>query len=411
MLLIFLGDFRLAIIAAVTIPTSIIITFLGMQGFGFTINMITLISIGISIGTLVTNAIIVLENIARHRNEGMEVRKAADYGASEVAIAVFASAMTNVAVFVPIANMKGITGQFFKPLGLTITTATIVSLLLSFTLVPLMASRMLKAKAQNDDGGVKESFADRLLKPVQAGYVGFLKSVLHMKFLTLVGVAALFMVTLFGVSRMLGTEFFPTVDMGFVNIAVELPSGTSMHATDKVLATVENRMHEIPEVKNVYSSLGGEGTNSGVNFGNLTITLVDKNERDRTTSQVSNAMRPMLADIPDAKITVKPLSMFGGGGSEADIQVEITGDRMSDILALADSVQAKAVAVGGLVDIKSSWKEAKPEIKFIPNRLRCDEYGMNVATLGFMVRSALSGYEAAVFREENDEYTIRVQLD
>jgi HAE1 family hydrophobic/amphiphilic exporter-1 len=406
MLFIFLGDWRLALIAATTIPGSVVITFLGMQIAGFTLNMITLMSIGISVGTLVSNAIIVLENIARHRNEGMEVARAAEHGTNEVVVAVLASSLTNVAVFVPIANTSGITGQFFTPLGVTITVATLASLFLSFTLVPMMASRILRAHRKRD----RVALADRLLKPFQNGYIAMLQLVLRLKALTILAVLALLVFSLYIAKTQLGTDFFPQTDSGFLNIDVEMPAGTAFAATDRVMARIEERLFSVPEVERVYASVGGTGSQSGVNYGALTITLKNQAKRTRTTNQVANAIRPLLADLPDVKAVVKQAGMFGGGGSESDIQVEVTGDKMADILALAEQVRRQALTVPGLVDVKLSWEAAKPEIKFIPDRLRLDEYGVQVGLVGFMLRNALSGYEAAVFREENDEYTIRVQL-
>jgi len=158
-------------------------------------------------------------------------------------------------------------------------------------------------------------------------------------------------------------------------------------------------------------SLGGSGTASGVNYGNLVVRLTDAKKRTRTTREVIGTIRPLLADIPDAKIVVKETSMFGGGRSEADIQVEVTGDDMREILALADSVAALARGVPGLTDVQLSWKQAKPEIKFVPDRLKLDEYGMTVGQMGFALRNAMTGSEAAVYREANDEFKIRVQYD
>jgi HAE1 family hydrophobic/amphiphilic exporter-1 len=368
--------------------------------------MITLMSIGISVGTLVSNAIIVLENIARHRNEGMEVTKAAEHGTNEVVVAVLASSLTNVAVFVPIANTTGITGQFFTPLGITITVATLVSLVLSFTLVPMMASRILQAHRQSD----KVALADRLLKPFQNGYIAMLQLVLRMKALTILAVLVLLVFSLYIAKNRLGTEFFGQTDSGFLNINVELPAGTAFATTDRVMARVEERLFGVPEVERVYAAVGGTGSQSGVNYGSLTVTLKGQEQRTRTTNEVANAIRPLLADLPDAIIVVKSVGMMGGGGSEADIQVEVTGDKMADILALAEQVRQQALTIPGLVDVKLSWEAAKPEIKFIPDRLRLDEYGVQVGMLGYMLRNAMSGNEAAVYREENDEYTIRVQL-
>lgn len=408
MLLLFLGDLRVTIIAAITIPSSIIITFMIMQALDFSLNMMTLMALAISVGTLVTNAIIVLENIIRHRDDGMPVALAAEKGANEVAVAVVASALTNIAVFLPIANMSGITGQFFKALGLTIVAATVASLFLSFTLTPLMASKLLKEK--NDEGSAHSRLGlEALFDGLANIYGNLLEKVLRFRFAVIVLTFALLIFTVVWVGPRLGSEFFPSGDQGIISVTLEMPSGTSIAETDRTLALIEERMSGIKELSSIYSTLGGTGTSSGVNFASMTIKLVDVKERDRSTKEIINSVRPQLADIPDAVIIIKEGGMMFGGGSDADITVEITGDEMGEILTIADTVMELAKKVPGLVDFQISWKTAKPEIKFIPNRRLLDEYGTNVAMMGMAIRSSLTGNEAAVFREENDEYNIRVQ--
>jgi len=406
MLLLFLGDLRVTLIAALTIPASIIVTFMGIQWAGFTINFMTLMALAISVGTLVTNAIIVLENIARHRGRGMPIDRAAETGTNEVLIAVSASALTNIAVFVPMATMEGITGQFFKALGFTIVIATVASLFLSFTLAPLMAARLMKTRKSGSEG--RKNPFQLFLASLNNGYAGIVRAAVDHRWMTIGAMMLLLVITVIGIVPRLGLEFFPQSDQGIINISIELPSGASLKETDRALRTVEQRALKIPECKSVYASLGGSGTETGVNFASLILRLKDKKDRIRTTADVISGLRPMLADIPDAKLVVKESSMFGGGRSEGDISIEITGNSMNEILALADSVQRVARSMPALADISSSWKEAKPEIKFIPDRMKLDEYGMTVGQIGFALRNAMSGYEAAVFRKENDEFTIRV---
>jgi len=408
MLFLFLGDWRITIIAALTIPAAIIITFMGMQLFGFTLNMLTLMAIAISVGTLVTNAIIVLENIVRHRDEGLPVKEAADKGANEVALAVVASALTNIAVFLPMANMSGITGQFFKSLGLTIVISTVASLFLSFTLAPILASRLLKPKVDGSNSHKMislEGFFDRLAD----GYIVILRGIIRLRVVVLFLTFCLLVGTIMWVGPRLGSEFFPQGDQGTIMITLEMPSGTSLAQTDATMAIIEKRLSDLPELSSVYSSLGGTGTNTGVNYASMIVKLSDAKERTRSTKEVVNALRPQMADLPDAKVIIKETSMMGGGQSEADITVEVTGDDMKEILSIADTVKSLAQTIPGLVDFQISWKTAKPEIKFIPNRAILDEYGTNVAMMGMAVRYSLTGAEAAIYREGNDEFQVRVQ--
>jgi hydrophobic/amphiphilic exporter-1 (mainly G- bacteria), HAE1 family len=411
MLFFFLGDWRLMIVATTVIPASVLVTFLGMKLFGFTINIITLMAIGIAIGQLVTDAIIVLESIVRHRDQGMPIKEAAVVGTKEVIIAVIASAFTHSAVFLPMANMQGITGQFFKSLGITLVIAVLSSLVFALTLTPMLASLLLKDKKAAQPGvQQKKNVAEKYLAPITARYIRLLTWSLKHKPVIVLGTILLFFGTMFSMFGSLGKEFMPKSDEGLIQVSLEMPTGASLTQTDNTLDTIETRLQKIPELKSIYTSLGGTGTSTGVNVGSLLIQLKDKKERVRTTDDVANDIRNKITDLPDAKLVVKP-TQSGGGHSSTDIQVEITGDKMSEILRLADSVKAKALTVPGLADVDISWKEAKPEIKFIPDRYRMDEYGVNISTLGANLRSAMSGNEAAVYREDNDEYNIRVQLD
>ncbi len=403
MLFLFLGDWRVTVIAATTIPASVVITFAGINAFGFSLNIMTLMALAISVGTLVTNAIIVLENIVRHRDTGMPVRQSAEVGANEVAIAVLASVLTNVAVFAPMANMEGITGQFFVSLGLTIVVATLVSLFLSFTFAPLAASRILSSRSASE----KKHLLQPVLDSMSNIYSSLLDKALKFRKTMVAGTALLFILTLFFIGPRIGMEMFPQSDQGVIYINLEMPSGTSLEECDRALQTIEKRISDLPDVKSVYASLGGGGINTGVNYADITLQLKDSREREASTASIANRVRRLLTDIPDARIVVSEAE-FMSMGAEGDIAVEVTGDEMEEILVLVDSVRVKMKEIPGLVDIQSSWKEAKPEVKFIPRRMLVDEYFTNVATMGMTLRGSLTGNDVALFREENDEYNIRL---
>ena len=310
------------------------------------------------------------------------------------------------------ANMEGIVGQFFKSLGITLVIAVLSSLVFALTLTPMLAALLLKDKKVDANGKTKGNIAERYLTPITDRYIKVLTWSLQHKAVIILSTVLLFFGTIFSIFGSLGKEFMPKTDEGLIQVALEMPSGASLDETDRTLDTIETRLQKIPEIKSIYSSLGGTGTSTGVNVGSLIIQLKDKKERKRTTDDVSNDIRYRVADLPDAKLIVKPTRSGGGGGqSTTDIQVEITGDKMSEILRLADSVQAKALTVQGLADVKYRGKKLRPEVKFIPDRYRMDEYGVNISTMGSNLRSAMSGNEAAVYREDNDEYTVRVQLD
>jgi HAE1 family hydrophobic/amphiphilic exporter-1 len=406
-LMLFLHDLKLTLIAGISMPASIIITFIGMQLLGFTLNIVTLMALAISVGILVTNSIVVLENIMRHRNEGMEIRRAAETGTNEIMVAIVASTLTNIAVFLPIATISGITGQFFKSLGLTIAIATVVSLVLSFTLTPLMASRIIRSRETGRE--VRMNRFDRIFDQLRLKYLAVLDRAIRYKFLAFLAVLVLLFVSLVILFPRLGAELFPQADRGLFTIDLEMPPGTMLEVTDNALKEIEMRVSGFPEVKTIYSSIGGSEIDGGVTIGQVLVQLVELSERERTTGEVINALRPLLSDIPDASVIVKEQTMLGGGGGGSDIEAEIAGDHMDGILELSGRVRELAESITGLTDVRLSWREARPEVKLLPDRMRMDEYGVTVADMGGNMRYCMSGKEVAVYREEEDEYDIRVQ--
>ncbi len=409
-LLVFLYDWKLMLIAAITMPTSVIMALAGMAILGFTLNIVTLMALSISVGILVTNAIIVLENIVRKLNQGMPVRQAAETGTSEIMVAVIASTLTNLAVFIPIATTGGITGNIFRALGLTIVFATVASLFLSFTLTPLMASRMLKNRADTTEG---KNAIDRFMESVERKYAAIVRHIVYEKktmALLIIGVVVVLGISINIARTQIGSEFMSQGDMGYLTVSVEMPPGTPLAVTDRVISAIEQELKAIKEVKTAVATIGGSGTNTGVYYGSVVIKLVDKDERRRSAKQIVNAIRPLLADLPDAQVFVSEMKMMGGR-SEADIDVEVTGYDMNKILAYADSVKNKMKEMKGLTDIKLSYKGAIPEIQIVPDRDRMDHYGLNAQTLGMGMRFNMSGYDRTVYREENEDYPIRIQIE
>lgn len=431
-LLMFLFDWKLAFIAAVTMPISVVMSFPFMEMMGFSLNIVTLMALGISIGTLVANAIVVLENIVRYRDQGMAPMEAARVGTDQIFVAVLASALTNLAVFLPIASVSGITSSIFKALGLTIVFATVASLFLSFTLTPLMASRMLKPMKR--DAQRKPSPMDRAMTWMESGYRRQLDWLLGRKtneVAAVLATAGLFLFTMMVIAPRIGSEFFPASDQGYVSVLVEMPPGTPLHVTDRTLKTVEDRLRGAEkgpqhtpefaalttEVKLVSSKIGGGDIGSGVNVGTITVQLKPKAERVHSTREAMAIIRPQLTDLPDAKIVVQEYKTMGGGGNEADLEVTIAGIDMDRILELADSVKLIMQKTPGLVDVALSYKGVSPEVQLLPDRERLNHYGlsamggsMTVQGLGGLMRFNMSGNEDAVYRENGEDYPIRVQI-
>lgn len=419
-LYVFLHDIRSTLIASLAMPTSIISTFILMFFAGFTINVVTLMALGISIGILATNSIIVLENISRFIDEGHPSEEAAVKGTSEIAIAVIASTLTNIMVFTPIAYMSGIIGQFFKQFGLTVVFATVFSLLISFTMAPMLATKLLKSSNNENDHVKKKDrrfaavrgFRERLFarwdvefQKISSGYRTALEWCLDHRPHTIVSVILIFFFALFLLS-LVGGEFTPYSDEGYVSIQVTMPPGTPIEETEDVLTDIEAIVLPHKEVESVFMTVG-EG-NSGVNEGEIIIGLVDLSKRRVLTGEFINIIRPELAVIPEAEIFVNEASQ--GFGTEADLTIEVTGPEMETLTALAGEIKMIIDDIPGLVDVDTSEKDPQPEIRFIPNRDIISDHGITTADIYSILRASYEGEVASVYRERGEEYDILVRL-
>ena len=446
-LMIFLQDWQGTLVAAIAMPLSIVSTFTLLKFAGFSLNMMSLMGLAISVGILVANSIVVIENIERYKKLGKSPKEAASKGTAEIAVAVAASTLTNVVVFTPIAFMSGITGQFFRQFGLTVAFATLFSLIISYTLVPMMSSMKLKNSvyaafalvalimSYNSMGLMttlviigalvmffimeKLSFKKKAVAKWDEFYDGLVESyrntlgwaISHRKTVvfTIIG---LFLLSL-PLGRFLGSEFMPQSDQGSFSISVEMPSGTALEQTNKVLTTIEKVVSEQPEVQSIYTALGssesGEfSTTSGVNLGVVVIQLVDADLREASTDELINRLRPKLADIPAAKLTLAAVSFIGGGGG--DLQIEITGPEMDELNALSNRVLAIVSETPGLVDVSSSFRLGKPELYITPKRGEISDAGLTAGQVAMSLRNMIEGNIAGKYREAGDEYDIRVRL-
>lgn len=414
-LYLFLHSWKEMLIAAVAMPTSIIATFSLIYFAGFTLNMMSLMGLAISVGILVANAIVVLENIHRFRGREKDPKVAADRGTTEIALAVMAATLTNVVVFLPIAFMSGIVGQFFKQFGITVTFATLFSLVVSFTLTPMLASKLLKRAEAEERRSLRKRFFDgwdRYYDRLAQGYKGGLNWALGHRAIIVLLCLAVFIGSL-ALVPFIGSEFFPRTDQGLVSVMIEMPAGFNLKQTDEVASEIERELARHKEVKTIYSTVGTKGGifggNTGVNIAAIVIQLVDKDQRNVSDRQFANRLRPRLAGIPSAKITVQVASTMGGG-DEADVQIEVTGDDMERLNRIANGVMNIARNTPGTVDVDSDWKIGKPEVQVIPKPDLCDEYGIPVFQVAQILRTSLEGQVASKYRVGDDEYDIRVRL-
>ncbi len=433
LLFLFLRNFRGTLIAAVVMPSAIVATFLLMQFAGFTLNLLSLLALGVSVGILVTNSIVVLENILRHLQMGKTPAAAAQDGTKEVALAVLASVMTNVVVFVPIAFMKGIIGRFFLQFGMTVVFATAFSLFISFTLTPMLSAVLLRREAgprkrgpageprpagdgpgragpdPGRAGGRRAHFMERLMDRMAGSYRGLLAWSLYRKRnrAALITGAVVFLLFSFVLLRVSGGEFMPQLDEGYLSVTLELPVGSSLGMTENTVGEAEVIIRSLPEVESVISSIGG--TFRGINEATLRAKLVDISDRELGVGGIINKLRPMLATIPETDVTVSASS--SEEGSNADIEIEIMGDNTRVLRSLADRVMDILSTVDGLVDLESSWKQGGPELVFVPDREEIASRGLTTDAVATVLRNSFEGDDRSVFREAGEEYKIRVQFD
>ena len=425
LLLLFLGKFSTMLIAALTMPISVIGAFTLMYFAGFGINMMSLMALSSSVGLLVTNSIVVLENINEKLKLGLDPKEAAYKGTSEIMVAIMASTLTNVCVFVPIAFMKSIAGIFFRTFGLTMVFATFVSLLMTFTLTPLMAAYLFKGKKKDEFGNIIESkptIGERIfgIFPMVMNGVRFV----YLKTLSfclsvpgvLVQVAALVGMIVFvgGLAKnFLTVEIMPKQDQGMISVKLEMPVGTNIETTDSVARIIESRLKDVPEIVHYSMNVGGSNGFTTVNQATMRIRLLkDREGRKRSTDQIVDSLRPYLADIPDAFISIKSASASEmSNNSMGDVVLEVNGLHADSVIKASELIMDRIKdKINGIVDVKTSYEAGKPEIRLVPNRQALADYGMTLQTVATFNYIAVSGYEAGQFTDDGEEYDVYVRM-
>lgn len=425
LLLLFLGKFSTMIIAAITMPISVIGAFTLMYFAGFGINMMSLMALSSSVGLLVTNSIVVLENINEKLKLGLDPKEAAYKGTSEIMVAIMASTLTNVCVFVPIAFMKSIAGIFFRTFGLTMVFATFVSLLVTFTLTPLMAAYLFKGKKKDENGNIieeKPGIISRILglfpkalngiRFVYLKTLSFCLSIPGVLFQVVALVAGIIFVGILA-KNFLTVEVMPKQDQGMISVKLEMPVGTNIETTDSVAHIIESRIKDVPEIVHYSMNVGGSNGFTTVNQATMRVKLLkDWEGRTRSTDDIVDSLRPYLADIPDAFISIKSTSASEmSNNSAGDVVLEVSGLHADSVVKASEIVMDKIKeTIEGVVDVKMSYEAGKPEIRLIPNRQALADYGVTLKTVATYNYIAVSGYEAGQFTDDGEEYDVYVRM-
>ncbi len=424
---IFLKNVRTTLISAVALPVSVISTFALINAFGFTFNNMTMLALSLSVGLLIDDAIIVIENIYRHVEEGMEPREAATFGTSEIGLAVMATTFAIVGIFLPVAFMKGIIGRFFLQFALTIVFAVMVSLLVSFTLTPMMASIFLKSHkksipnplATNTGGGNADKkniwtrisdYAEHYYRKLELFYRATLEVTLNYRKTVLVGALIIFILSI-GLTKFIGKEFTPPEDQGVFIVRMEAPMDYSVDQIEKYLGKTEAIVQEIPGVKSVFYVQGYGGY---ANRARIMVNLTPKAERQYTQEDIKKIARTKLREIPGLKVSAEDLSIVGGGIRNVPIQYSIRGQDLGAMQNYAKQITDKFSKLPGIVDVDTSLEVGKPEFKVYIDRDRAADLGVDVASVAEAINLLISGeLDIARYKDElkGKRYDIRVRLN
>jgi len=419
-LLFFLLSIRSTLVIATAIPISIIATFVLMYFGGFTLNILTLGALALGIGMLVDNAIVVLENIYRLRETGNSPEESAVKGTGEVTAAVVASTLTTLVVFLPLIFVRGMAGVMFTQVSLVISFSLFCSLAVALTLVPMLASKLLRRRmpTSSNPSQSQEKFGakNRFFIQMENSYKELLHYALNHRVLVVIVAVILLGVSL-TLIPFIGVELMPTSDEGQVTVSAEMEVGTRIDVLNEKFKTIENIVKEsVPEAKNMVATIGGGGWHSsGSHTGEVNISLKPQSQRTRSSEQIAEDLRRKLANIPGAKIRTRAggglfmLRMAAAGGTEK-VQVEVRGYDLETADTLAERVRQIVEEVDGVTDALVSRESGSPEELVITDRQKAADMKLSVSQIANMLQTVLSGTIASYYREGGDEYNILVKL-
>jgi HAE1 family hydrophobic/amphiphilic exporter-1 len=408
-ILVFMLDMRSTLISAVALPTSVIGTFFIMYVLGYTLNMMTLLGLSLAIGLLIDDAVVVRENIFKHLERGKSPAQAALDGTKEIALSVLATTLTIVAVFMPVAFVKGIAGQFFRQFGITVSAAVLLSLGVAFSLDPMLSARFSKSLGH----GAADRF-ERLKRPfirafhaMDTGYREVLHWALHHKLF--VAVFSIFGVFFMGyISKLMGNEFVAAEDRGQFTVTIELPAGTSLAETEHLSGVAEEELRKNREITLIYATIGPNGE---VNKASWRVLTTPKSERTVPLSVLKDDTRKVvMAHVPSAKLSITDPAFVEGAATEAPIMVDVRGTSYGDIAPLAESVANVLRSTPGVQDVQVKYTPGRPELRVEVDRQHAADRGIGVAQVGMALRTAMEGEEATKLRQGKDEVPIRVRL-
>lgn len=411
--LLFLGSFRSTVITGLTLPIALLGTLTFIWAFGFSINMMTLLALSLSIGLLIDDAIVVRENIVRHTDMGKDHVTAALDGTKEIGLAVLATTLTIVAVFLPVAFMGGIIGRFFYQFGVTVSTAVLISMFVSFTLDPMLSAHWAEKKKDPNKkpGRIKRFFnwISGKLDNLSHVYEKLLKLALRFRFITIViAVASLF--GALALSKLIGTEFVPVPDKGEIRIKFETPVDASLEYSQAKLQQVDKIVRQHPDVRATYGVINGV-TDRGKNHVSLRVTVTPRTEREKSLNDLNNEFRQRLQSVGGITITSVASADETVSGGQKPIMISIKGPDLNELQKISDRFMVEMAKIDGIVDLETSLKEPKPTLGVQINRVLASDLGLSVNQIANVVRPLIAGDDVTTWQDEKGEtYDVNLRL-
>ena len=415
-LFLFLHSARNSLIVLLSIPTSLISTFIFMYAMGFTINLVSMMAMALVIGILVDDSIVVLENIHRHMELGEEKKAAALNGRSEIGFAAVAITLVDVVVFLPIALVGGLVGKIFREFGLTIVVSTLISLFVSFTLTPMLASRWSSLNQYKNDSiaGKLVNWFENFQRRLDAGYRKVLGwGLANRKKVIGISVGALLVSLLPIPLHLIGTEFMTQPDRGEFALIVEMPVGTPLDKTDQTIKQIENRLRGDPNIQDYFSTVGmSEQTfqkSTQPNLGQIHIRLVPAWQRRISTEKEMTRVKDIADSYPGVTSRTSVIGMWGTA-NYSPLEVEIQGADLPQVVSASQKIGDVMGRTNGVTDIKSTWQTARPELRLVVDREKAASFGLTLGDVASALQTAIQGNVVTKYNDNGTDYDVRLQL-
>ena len=408
----FLGRFSATFIVAFSMPVAFAATFVPLQIHGYTLNLMSTLGLALSMGTLVMNAILIIQNIYRFRDMGYEPFAAAEEGTVEISMSVLAGVLTNLGVFMPVALMSTIAGQFLKPYAVTIVYATCFSLWVTMAVTPCLAARIKKGKHENGELPLIGKILTGWWNWIFDGFRDLFFIILHAAIRFPFTAVLLTVLATYGSLKLggfLSTQFIPSTDDGTVRITLTLDNNSSIHKTAELIYTVEDYINKLPDrkyIKNVVSTIAGSMRSNSISEAQIALYLNNDPKRP-TTEVIADKIRPYLQSLPGVQTATAATRQ----GFSNPIEIQVKGEDLNVLYSIAEEIQARGRKVPGVRDLKIEMEMGKPELQVHPIRWRLSPLGLNISDLASIVRGYLIGRDAGKFRQGGYEYDIKARIN